>query len=485
MILFPSIVWFRRDLRLEDHPALTAAVDRGGPVIPVFLWEPEEHGGWPPGAASRWWLHQSLNILDNKLRSLGSRLIYRSGSSGKVLSSLIRETGATAVFWNRLDEPALAQRDHEVEKRLTAQGIQVGSFNGSLLFDPNQIRTRQGHPYRVFTPYWKSCQKQDEPREPLPAPQKWVNPETWPTSENRDSWELEPKIDWAGGIRKAWTPGVEGAESRLARFLEQALAEYAKQRDAPARRGTSELSPHLHFGEISPRQVWHAVRDIAGDDLRTTEGKSGRTYLAELGWREFSHHVLYHFPHTTDEPLNEKFRDFPWKEDAEALKAWQRGQTGFPIVDAGMRQLWETGWMHNRVRMVVASFLTKDLRISWLAGAKWFWETLVDADLANNTMGWQWAGGSGADAAPYFRIFNPMTQGKKFDAKGDYVRRFVPELGNLPDRWIHEPWKASPTVLAEADVKLGRDYPRPIVDHAEARKAALDAFETIKSKSPG
>jgi deoxyribodipyrimidine photo-lyase len=477
----PSVVWFRRDLRLEDNPALTAAAHRGGPVIPVFIWEPEEHGGWPPGAASRWWLHHSLRALDKALQSLGSRLILRSGPSSETLKSLIEETKATAVFWNRLCEPAIANRDSDIWMFLEDRVDVVGTFNGSLLFEPERIRTKQGDPYRVFTPFWKNCREQDPPREPLPRPKKLASLETWPSSLELAELKLLPKTDWTGGLEETWTPGAAGAEKRLARFLDRALADYGKQRDFPAKRGTSELSPHLHFGEISPWQVWHAVRDIAGGDLRTTDGKSGEIYQAELGWREFAHHVLYHFPHTTDLPLNEKFADFPWETNAESLATWQKGKTGYPIVDAAMRQLWETGWMHNRMRMVVASFLTKDLRISWQEGAKWFWDTLVDADLANNTLGWQWAGGSGADAVPYFRIFNPSKQGEKFDPKGEYVRRYLPELAKLPNGLIHSPWKAEASALAEANLELGRDYPKPIVDHAAARKKALEAFENVKA----
>ncbi|MCA9067293.1 MAG: deoxyribodipyrimidine photo-lyase [Planctomycetaceae bacterium] len=475
-----SIVWFRNDLRIEDNAALTAAVDRGGSIVPIFIWAPEEEGDWPPGSASRWWLHQSLKAMQKKLKSLGSRLILRKGPSEKTLSSLAKETNASAIYWNRQYEPALRKRDQQVEKHLSELLEIVATFNGNLMFEPDEIRTKQGDPYRVFTPFWKRCQDRDEPREPLPAPEKLASPKSWPNSEELDTFELEPKIDWAGGMQETWTPGEDGADERLTRFLQQSAKNYKTQRDYPGERGTSELSPHLHFGEISPYQIWHAVRHVTGDDLRTTAGKSGQTYLSELGWREFAHHVLFHYPHTTDQPLNEKFQKFPWKSNKSASKAWQRGQTGIPIVDAGMRQLWETGWMHNRVRMVVASFLTKDLQITWLEGAKWFWDTLVDADLANNTLGWQWAGGCGADAAPYFRIFNPMTQGKKFDKEGHYVHHYVPELEGLPAACLHEPWEAKTSVLSQANVELGEDYPEPIVDHSNARKEALEAFEKVK-----
>lgn len=477
-----TIVWFRNDLRVDDNDALSAAVQRGQPILPVFIWAPEEEGNTPPGSASRWWLHQSLASLGAELERLGSRLLIRTGAAERELDKLIQESGADAVYWNRRYEPSAVQREKQLQSKLQKRGIRVENFGASLLFDPEEIRTKQGKPYQVFTPFWRACLSLPEPAEPLPPPSKIISPAKWPKSAALESLDLEPKIDWAAGIREAWTPGSAGAKQNVRKFLEDTVDTYQSDRDRPDLVGTSRLSPHLHFGEISPRQIWHAVKQNCSEDRRTSQGKGATTFLSELGWREFAHHVLYHFPHTPGRPLRENFESFPWIQGKSRLLAWQRGQTGYPIVDAGMRELWEAGWMHNRVRMVVGSFLTKDLLISWRAGAKWFWETLVDADLANNTLGWQWISGCGADAAPYFRVFNPVTQGKKFDPEGLYVRRWVPELEQLPNRWIHEPWNAPLDLLENAGVNLGQNYPNPIVDHAEARQAALAAFNVMKSR---
>lgn len=418
-----SIVWFRLDLRLADNPALNAAVQRGGPVIPVFIWAPEEEGNWPPGAASRWWLHHSLKSLATGLGGL----IIRRGPSLDALRQLVKETGATAVFWNRRYEPALIARDTKVKQALIADGLKVDSFNSALLFEPWELK-----PYKVFTPFWRACLAKG-----VGGPRSVVATLGERTRQSAslqlDELGLLPKPNWASNF--PWQPGEAGALQQLRRFKPAA---YRKNRDLPAIAGTSRLSPHLHFGEISPRQVWHAV---ANED-----------YRRQLIWREFAHHLLYHFPYTPEKPLRLEFENFPWRKDAKALKAWQRGRTGFPLVDAGMRELWTTGWMHNRVRMVAASFLVKDLLIPWQEGARWFWDTLVDADLANNTLGWQWVAGCGADAAPFFRIFNPATQAEKFDPDGAYVRR-----------WAKESVK-------------------PIVDHATARNRALDAYHDLKQE---
>ncbi len=474
----PIIVWLRYDLRLDDHPALLEAAETGKPVIPVYIWSPDEEGDWQPGAASRWWLHQSLQCLQKSLKDTGSNLIIRKGSSKEVLDKLIQETGAGTVFWSRRYEPAITRRDTEIKSHLKEQGISVKSFNSALLFEPWEISTKQDDPYKVFTPYWKACTSLPEPQEPLNAPQKLKAPKPSPKSLSVDDLNLMPKIGWWKGIAKTWTPGESGAWEGLKRFYKNALMDYEAQRDIPSEFGTSRLSPHLHFGEISPQRVWHEIRNYQ-QRYQKGQPKPANAYLREIGWREFAHHILFHFPHTTGEPMNPKFEQFPWKDDEASLRRWQKGQTGYPIVDAGMRELWDTGWMHNRVRMIAASFLVKDLMIPWQEGAKWFWDTLVDADLANNSMGWQWSAGSGADAAPYFRIFNPITQGEKFDKGGDYVRRWVPELKVLPHKWIHHPWDAPDDVLAQAGIKLGDDYPRPIVDHKLARQEALDAFQKI------
>ncbi len=469
-----TLVWFRQDLRLADNPALHAAAQRGA-VVPVYVWSPDEEAPWAPGGALRVWLHQSLAALDESLRAMGSRLILREGPAEQALFAIARETGATAVYWNRQYEPAAIARDKTIKAALNAAGIRAESFKANLLFEPWEVMTGEERPYRVFTPFWNACQGKTEPSEPIPAPDKLKAPAEWPKSLRVDALKLLPTISWDTGISEAWTPGEESAQQRLDTFLNESLMDYDSRRDTPSKETTSLLSPHLHFGEISPRQIWHECKRAAGG-----RGKAALPYLRQIVWREFAHHVLYHFPHTTDAPMRPEFANFPWQRDEKRLRAWQRGRTGYPIVDAGMRQLWTTGWMHNRVRMVVGSFLVKDLHLHWLDGARWFWDTLVDADLANNTFGWQWVAGCGADAAPYFRIFNPVLQGEKFDPKGEYVRRWVPELAALPDKWIHKPWDAPADVLAKAGVELGEQYPNPIVDHAEARAIALEYFERIK-----
>jgi deoxyribodipyrimidine photo-lyase len=480
-----TLVWFRHDLRLDDHPALAAAAARGA-IVPVFIWAPEEEAPWEPGAASRWWLHHSLERLAATLTKAGAPLVIRRGPSLATLRALAQEFAATHVAWNRRYEPTVVKRDTAIKKALTADGLHAESFNGGLLFEPVHVATKEGKPYQVFTPFWRALLAREEPAEPVAAPRKLVAAQPAGGKARAGgatltiaALDLLPRIDWAGVMREEWTPGERGGEKRLTAFIDRALADYGTERDRPDHEGTSGLSPHLHFGEISPRRVWHAVRTATGGKPAATITGSPEVYLRELGWREFASHLLYHFPHTTDAPLRADYARFPWAKDPVGLRAWQRGRTGFPIVDAGMRQLWATGWMHNRVRMIVASFLVKDLRITWLEGAKWFWDTLVDADLAANTLGWQWAAGCGADAAPYFRVFNPTTQGTKFDPDGAYVRRWVPELGKLRSPDIHEPAEAEQADLARASVLLGRDYPEPIVDHAEARKQALEALKTV------
>lgn len=474
-----TIAWFRNDLRLADNPMLGASQERGEPIIPVFIWSPHEESPWAPGAASRWWLHQSLANLGADLEALGSRLILRRGPALDLLRELVSETGARSVLWNREYEPANLRRDREVQRALSSDRIEARGFEGALLHEPEAIATRSGDPFRMFTPFWRACLEEGEPPEPLPRPRRLDSPETWPRSISLVELELEPTIDWAAGIRSAWHPGEKGAASQLQTFVDGAVGEYTDARDRLDLDATTRISPHLHFGEVGPRQVWHSVREA---EARLSGGavKSAAGYLRQLGWREFAHHLLYHFPYTTDQPLRPEFERFPWEEDEDWLVAWQRGQTGYPVIDAGMRQLWATGWMHNRARMVAASFLVKDLLIPWLEGARWFWDTLVDADLANNTLGWQWTAGCGADAAPFFRIFNPVLQGLKFDPDGKYVRRWVPELSELPTPWIHKPWEADQDVLKAANVTLGNNYPHPLVDHGEARVRALAALETIK-----
>jgi len=469
-----ALVWFRRDLRLSDNPALRRAVDEADTVIPVFVHD-ETEGEWTHGAASHWWLHHSLAALDDALRGKGSRLVLRRGEPLAELQQLAKDTGASAVHWNRLYDPHLVARDTRIKDALGEAGIRAHSEKAALLLEPWEIETGGGDPYRVFTPFWRRAKQELPPPDALEAPHTVRPPESWPGSLALDELGYLPRLDWAAGFGEYWTPGEAGGRRRLETFADGALRDYDETRDLPAVDGVSRLSPHLHFGEISPRHAWHRVAARAQDFPDGSEA-----WLRELGWREFAHHVLYHFPRTTNEPLYEKYRDFPWREDGdEMLQAWQRGRTGIPIVDAGMRELWHTGWMHNRVRMIVASLLVKNIRLHWLEGARWFWDTLVDADLANNTMGWQWSAGCGADAAPYFRIFNPVRQGERFDGDGGYVRRWVPELAPLPDRYVHEPWRLPAEEARRIGFKPGEDYPRPIVDLKQSRKEALDALKSV------
>jgi deoxyribodipyrimidine photo-lyase len=475
-----TLVWFRQDLRIADNPALDAALKRGAPVIPVYVHAPGEEGAWAPGAASRWWLHQSLARLEDDLTRVDSRLILRAADDSlAAVSSLVRECGATHVVWNRRYEPAIVTRDQKIKTALHAAGVETRSYNSALLHEPWTVKNKLGAPFQVFTPYWRHCLGLDDPDDPLHAPSQLPGPASWPQSASLGSLGLLPATDWTAGLCAAWAPGSAAAHALLERFLSESFDEYGALRDQPCIRGTSRLSPHLHFGEIGPREIWHATRRFALQRGRHSTWRASQ-FLAEIGWREFAYHLLYHFPHTPERPLRANYARFPWRRDAAAVSAWARGSTGYPIVDAGLRELWHTGWMHNRVRMIAGSFLIKDLLISWTEGARWFWDTLVDADLASNTLGWQWVAGSGADASPFFRIFNPVTQGAKFDPQGAYVRRWVPELARLSDEFIHRPWLAPPAVLAAAGVTLGGNYPERLIDHDIARREALRAHSALK-----
>lgn len=464
-----ALVLFRRDLRLADNPAWSAACTEHAQVLSVFI---HDDGAWRVGAASRWWLHHSLAALDQSLRETGTGLHLRRGETLAALRKLIAQSGASAVYWNRLYEPATIARDTQVKSALQDDGIAVHTHNASLWCEPWQIATQQGQPYKVFTPYWRNLRPQLQPIEPLPAPHipGWRElPGGLPLA----ALQLLPRIGWDGGLSKNWRPGETGAHELLEIFADDAIGDYAHARDLPARHGTSRLSPHLHFGEISPRQIHFELDRRA----RATDGKRRpdvEPYLRELGWREFAHHLLYHFPRTPTDNFNPRFDGFRWASaDQALLERWQQGCTGIPLVDAGMRELWHTGWMHNRVRMIVGSFLTKNLRQHWQHGARWFWDTLVDADLANNTLGWQWVAGCGADAAPYFRVFNPVTQATRFDPDGHYLRRWLPELTDAPLALLHEPWKD------EALLKRS-GYPAPIVDLGQSRQQALDAYQSVR-----
>jgi deoxyribodipyrimidine photo-lyase len=461
-----AIVWFRDDLRIADNPALDAAMRRGLPVIAVYVLDETSHGIRLLGGAARWWLHHSLERLGESLKALGVPLVLRRGAALAVLGDLAGSSGAVAVAWNRRYGAAEIAVDTAVKAALTKSGVEVESFAGHLLHEPWTLKPASGPHYKVFTAFWKAARVSAEPRRPLPAPKALQPIDRDISSDTLDDWRLLPRQpDWSGGLADAWTPGEAGARDRLDRFLDESLTGYTRLRDRPDHVATSMLSPHLRFGEISPFQVWHSAL-ARGDDSGVDK------FLSEIGWREFSWHLLFHNPGLTNSNLNRTFDRFAWRDDTDGLDAWRRGRTGFPIVDAGMRQLWTTGWMHNRVRMIAASFLIKNLMIDWRQGEAWFWDTLVDADAANNPASWQWVAGSGADAAPFFRIFNPVLQGRKFDPQGAYVRHWIPEIADLSDAHVHEPWKAPD--FSDCG------YPAPIVDHAVARYRALDAFKALK-----
>lgn len=481
----PVIVWFRDDLRLSDHPGLYEAASRGAPVVGVYVRDEQSRALKPPaarplGGATRWWLAQSLRALRSSLETIGGTLVLRTGPAAAVIATLAREINAGTVFWNGIAQAPHQAVAADVEAALARDGVTSEIFSGDLLVEPRAIRNKENRGLRVFTPFWRRVQGLGDPPKPLPAPKKLASI-SGIASEDLDDWKLEPtRPDWAGGLRESWTPGEAGAQARLKAFLDDGIKGYTDDRDRPDRDGTSRLSPHLRFGEISPRQLWYAARFTAAEHPRLA-GDIDK-FLSELGWREFCRHLLFDIPDLAERNLQEQFDAFPWKRDARALKAWQRGLTGYPIVDAGMRELWHTGVMHNRVRMVVASFLVKHLLIDWRAGEQWFWDTLVDADAGSNPANWQWVAGSGADAAPYFRVFNPILQGEKFDPDGGYVRRWVPELAQLPDDLIHQPWTATPIELASAGIELGKTYPQPIIDHKQGRERALAAYAKIRGK---
>ena len=477
-----AILWLRRDLRLDDNPALQALLDDGHTPVPVYIHD-ETDPDWPLGAASAWWLHHSLTALEKSFQQCGSGLIVLAGNTRKQLSRLIETTGAEAVYLNRCYEPAFIGHDEAIRKALERTGISMHSYTGTLLRAPEGIAKKDGTPYRVFTPFWKALHNTGPSRSPVARPEQLpAIPETSLYAETSiESLGLLPRTPWDRAFHGHWQPGEDGAWNALHEFCEHRLIDYPSARDRPALSGTSRLSPHLHIGEISPPRVWHYLEQWAATQTETGTVAASEIWLRQLGWREFSHHLLYHFPESALRSLDRRFENFPWRSDyANQLASWQQGRTGIPIVDAGMRELWTTGYMHNRVRMIAASFLTKNLRIPWQEGARWFWDTLVDADLGNNTMGWQWTAGSGADAAPYFRIFNPVLQGEKFDKAGVYVRSWVPELERIDNKYLHQPWSADPAVLADAGIRLGTDYPEPLVDLQASRKEALAAWEQIK-----
>ncbi|MBZ2162375.1 cryptochrome/photolyase family protein [Alteromonas stellipolaris] len=475
-----SIMWFRQDLRVKDNPALNAACDEGK-IIPIYIYDDNAPDGRALGGASHWWLHHSLNSLNDRLN--GHLKVFK-GNPQALIPALMEAYEAKGIYWNRCYEPWQINRDKAIKKQLLDNEFEAHSSNGSLLWEPMKVLKKDGTPYRVFTPYYrKGCLNVEPPRYPQAPPARITYADVDDSKNSKthrpcgiDALNLLPSLDWDSEFKNHWNPGEDGAADNLQNFIEHSARKYKDARDIPSKNGTSHLSPHLHFGEVSPNQAWYAIKDR----FETTEDKSIDTYLSELGWREFSYYLLYHFPTIPNKNFNDKFDKFNWRRDEKSLKAWQKGQTGIPIVDAGMRELWQTGYMHNRVRMIVGSFLVKNLLISWHEGERWFWDCLVDADLASNTAGWQWVAGTGADAAPYFRIFNPLLQGEKFDKQGKYVRKYCPELADLPDKYIHKPWDAPPVIAKDAGVHLGDNYPKPIVDLKASRQRALDAFQALK-----
>jgi deoxyribodipyrimidine photo-lyase len=480
-----AVLWFRRDLRVADNPALQALLQDGHTPIPVFILD-EPDPDWPLGGASAWWLHHSLVALKQSLQQMGSDLLIFDGDTRQQLSQLVRQSAAEAIYWNRCYEPAFVRRDEALKSHFKQLGVRACSYSASLLREPWQHLKKDDTPYRVFTPFWKALHKIGPSRDTVITPDRLPTDTQagLPDSIPLESLKLLPEVHWDKAFYDHWRPGEDGAWKALEGFCESRLNNYKTNRDIPEITGTSRLSAHLHFGEISPLQLWHYLLQWAESEMSAGTVTAVEAWLRELGWREFSHHLLYHFPHTTLQPLDKRFENFPWHSDhTESLTRWQKGKTGIPIVDAGMRELWATGYMHNRVRMIAASLLTKNLRIPWQEGARWFWDTLVDADLGNNSMGWQWTAGSGADAAPYFRIFNPVLQGEKFDKAGSYVRRWVPELADLENKYIHQPWSAGAHTLSEAGICLGSDYPEPLVDLKTSREQALAAWDQVKRRS--
>ena len=469
------IMWFRQDLRLSDNPALLKAIQQGR-VLPVFILD--EGNDWSIGGASRWWLHHSLLALNESLQ--GNLWILR-GDAAELLPQLAREHSASHAFWNRCYEPSIIRRDSLIKEQLTANGITATSSNGSLIWEPWENLKQDGTPYKIFTPFYKYAIANNPPAAPSPAANANFDTVKCLQGKNRiDDLNLLPEINWYEQIASQWQPGELGARQRLQNFTENGLYDYRDGRDYPAKRSVSMLSPHLHFGEISPREAASVVKQAG--DIDSNEEQAAH-FIRELAWREFSYYTLYHFPHICQQNMKSQFDRFPWVKDQKSLCLWQQGQTGFPLVDAGMRELWQTGTMHNRVRMIVGSFLVKNLMIHWLEGARWFWDCLLDADLANNSCSWQWVAGSGADAAPYFRIFNPVTQSTKFDPEGSYIRKYVPELNGLSNKAIHDPSSAAASELEKAGVILGEHYPRAIVDLKESRVRALDAYKALRDQA--
>ena len=477
----PVIHWFRDDLRLADNPALAAAHATGRPLVLAYILDEDSRESRSLGGASRWWLDKSLRALGERIGAKGGALVLRRGPAETAIAKLVAETGAHAVYWTRRYGPA-RRIDERIKAALKKDGVEAHSFNGALLAEPFALKTGSGGAFKVFTPFWKALQASIEIPPPSPEPRAFpAAPQI--VSDALDSWKLHPSMpDWSGGLAQMWTPGERGARKRMRDFMAGPIAGYADGRNIPSQASTSRLSPHLRFGEISPHQVWRAAQHAAEAGQAPVD--QVQKFLSEIAWRDFSYHLLYHDPDMGRLSWRRQFEQVDWRMGSKTeLEAWRRGRTGYPIIDAGMRELWATGWMHNRVRMIVASFFAKDLLVHWRKGEEWFWDTLVDADEANNANGWQWTAGTGADAAPYFRVFNPVLQGEKFDPAGDYVRSWVPELAKLAPKWIHRPWEAPVEALGSAGVTLGKTYPLPIIDHDFARKRALETYKTANQET--
>lgn len=472
----PIIVWFRRDLRLDDNGALSQACETGQPLICLYIREPSDDSIVPLGGAQEWWRHHSLQSLAEAIAAKGNRLILRAGKAAQIIAELAKDTNASGLYYNRFYERDVL--DKHIVGDLKSSGLEIKRFRGQLLHDPETMKTGSGGAYRVYSPFWRALERDGEPREPVPAPRKIQALQHHPASETLNDWHLLPTSpNWASEFDQIWQPGEAGAHERLKSFLKKPINTYKSDRDRPGlENATSLLSPHLAFGEISAARIWHETKGLpATDDVIH--------FRKELVWREFSYHLLVEFPKLGTRNWNDKFDAFPWHFSKAQFTAWTKGLTGYPIVDAGMRQLWRHGYMHNRVRMITASFLIKDLMIDWRKGEEWFRDTLLDADPASNASNWQWVAGSGADASPFFRVFNPILQGEKFDPDGDYVTRFVPELRKLPRKYIHRPFEAPSDVLAKAGIKLGETYPKPIVDHSDARDKALAAYAHVTGRT--
>lgn len=473
-----ALYWFRQDLRLTDNTGLLHAIQENDAVTLLYIYDTDKENAWPPGEAAKWFLCESLKSLEQDIKKRGGQLIVEKGSPQKILSEIVKENAISSVYWNRCYDPFSIHRDTKIKAALRQDGIIVNTYNSSLLIEPAQIHNSTGGYFKVYTPFKNRILPLLE--NIIPSKEIRKLPEN--QCKNQDyfekwhHWGLWPQHPWTQKLAQYHTPSEKMAKHLLNTFIDSKIEQYREQRDFPALGTVSKLSPYLHFGQISPHQIVYAINQKA---LSIQNSKLCQTYLSQIIWREFCYYLLFHFPTLPHDNFKEKFNAFKWEKNSESLKKWQTGHTGYPIVDAGMRELWETGIMHNRVRMIVASFLTKDLFLHWTEGQNWFWNTLVDADLANNAAGWQWVAGSGADAQPYFRIFNPVTQSEKFDSNGIYIRKWVPELKALPNKFIHAPWNADPLELKSLGITLGKDYPFPMVEHKTAREKALLLYKDL------